>query len=122
MVKKILIIDDEQDFVDTTSFSLENSGFTVLASLDGLSGIEKAKKQKPDIILLDLMMPDIDGYEIAKRLKEDKLTANIPIIVLTAVMSADLEQKIQQSKASDYMFKPCDLDILTQKIEKIVNK
>lgn len=118
MAKKILIIDDEQDFVDTLSFSLKSHGFEVFCVPDGPSGIEKSKSEKPDLIVLDLMMPDMDGYEVAKRLKADNSTSHIPIIVLTAAVTPNLNQKIWQIQAIDCITKPCDLDDLTDKIKK----
>ena len=118
MPKKILIIEDEKDFVDTLSFSLKSYGFEVADALDGVSGIEKAKTEKPDLIILDLMMPGMDGYEVAKRLKADDSTSRIPIIVLTAAVSPDLEQKVFQLHATDCVTKPCDLEELIDKIKK----
>ncbi|MFH0772275.1 MAG: response regulator [Candidatus Omnitrophota bacterium] len=118
MNKKILIIDDEADFADTLSFSLESNGFAVVSAPDGPSGIEKLKSEKPDLIILDLMMPGMDGYEVAKRLKADNATSKIPIIVLTASVTPDLKQKVCSIQAIDCVTKPCDLEDLVDKIKK----
>ncbi len=120
MNKKILLIDDEQDFIETVSFSLATGGFDVSTAPDGPSGIEKASTYKPDLIILDLMMPGMDGYEVAKRLKADKATADIPIIVLTATVTKELGQKVRETKAADYMTKPCDLEELLKKVKTIL--
>ncbi|MFH1440658.1 MAG: response regulator [Candidatus Omnitrophota bacterium] len=120
MAKKILIIDDEQDFVETLSFYLRDNGFEVFDAANGTIGIEKAQAEKPDLIILDLMMPDIDGYEAAKRLKVDNVTVNIPIIVFTASITPDLKEKIKQIQVVDYVVKPCDLEELVDKIKKIL--
>lgn len=119
MNKKILIIDDERDFVETVSFALEADGFLVSNAADGPAGITKAKAELPDLIILDLMMPGMDGYEVARRLKTDKLTADIPIIVLTATVTKELEQKVCETKAADCMTKPCDLEELLKKVKSI---
>jgi len=120
MAKKILLIDDEKDFIETISFSLATNGFDVSTASDGPSGIEKANTYKPDLIILDLMMPGIDGYEVARRLKSDKATADIPIIVLTAAVTKELGQKVRESKAADYITKPCDLEELLKKVKSIL--
>jgi len=118
MAKKILIIDDEADFVDTLSFSLESNGFEVVSASNGPSGIEKLKNENPDLIILDLMMPGMDGYEVVKRLKADGASSNIPIIVLTAAVTPDLKQKVCSVQAVDCVTKPCDLEELMDKIKK----
>ncbi len=120
MSKKILIIDDEADFVETLSFSLESNGFEVVSAPDGPSGIEKLKNENPDLIILDLMMPGMDGCEVAKRLKADKATSGIPILMLTAAVTPDLKQKVCSVQAMDYVTKPCDLEELVEKIKKIL--
>ena len=120
MSKKILLIDDEKDFIETVSFSLTTNGFDVSTAPDGPSGIEKARSYKPDLIILDLMMPGMDGHEVARSLKSDKATADIPIIVLTATVTKELGQKVRETKATDYMIKPCDLDELFKKIKSIL--
>lgn len=118
MPKKILIIDDERDFVETLSFSLESQGFAVSHAPDGPSGIEKLKGEKPDLIILDLMMPGMDGYEVAKKLRADNSASRIPIIVLTAAVTPNLNQKVCQIQAVDCVTKPCDLEDLTGRIKK----
>jgi len=120
MSKKILIIDDERDFVETVSFALEAKGFLVSNAADGPAGIMKANAEKPDLIILDLMMPGMDGYEVAGRLKSDSLTSGIPMIVLTAAVTKDLSQKIREAQAADYLTKPCDLEELIKKVKSVL--
>ena len=118
MSKKILIIDDERDFVETLSFSLQSNGFVVSHALDGPGGIEKAKAEKPDLIILDLMMPCMGGYEVNKKLKADNSTSRIPIMVLTAAVTPNLNQKVCQIQGIDCVTKPCDLEDLMERIKK----
>jgi len=118
--KKILLINDEKDFIETVSFALSADGFDVSTAQDGPSGIGQARSYRPDLIILDLMMPGIDGYEVAGRLKSDKATSDIPIIVLTATVTKELGQKIREIKAVDCMIKPCDLEDLLKKVKSIL--
>ncbi len=120
MAKKILLIDDELDFIETVSFALEADGFLVSNAPDGLAGITKAKAELPDLIILDLMMPKMNGYEVARRLKSDSLTSGIPILVLTAAVTKELDQKVRETKAADCVTKPCDLDELLKKVKSIL--
>lgn len=120
MSKKILIIDDERDFVETVLFALSSDGFEVSNASNGPNGLEQAKTLLPDLIILDLMMPDMDGYEVARRLKADSQTSAIPILVLTAAVTRDLSQKIRETKAVDYLTKPCDLEELIKRVKLVL--
>lgn len=122
MAKNILIIDDEKDLVAMLTFRLEANNFQVMSASDGPSGIEKAKGEKPDLIILDLMMPGIDGYTVAKRLKADSLTADIPIIILTAAVSLELSQKVRQVQAADCITKPFEPEELIGKVKKALGE
>jgi len=119
---KILIIDDEIDIVETVSFMLTARGYTVISAFDGIEGMEKAKLQKPNLIFLDIMMPGMDGYEICVKIKTDKDTKNIPIIMLTAKGESDSVQKAHKSGANDYIVKPFSLPTLLNKINKFLMK
>jgi len=122
MAKKILMIDDEKDLVDTLSFRLQAHGFDVISASDGPRGIEKAKADKPDLIILDLMMPGMDGYEVVKRLKADNATTNVPIIILTAAVSPELTQKVCNIHAADCITKPFEPRDLLEKVKKALSK
>ena len=122
MAKKILIIDDEKDLLEMLTFRLKAQGFEVFSALDGPSGIEKAKSDKPDLILLDIMMPGLDGYAVAKILKADKTTSGIPIIVFTAAVTPDLSQKVCEIHAIDCITKPFEPQVLLAKIAELLEK
>ena len=122
MAKKILIIDDERDLAEMISFRLEANGFEVSSALGGPSGIEKANTFKPDLIILDLMMPGMDGYEAAKRLKADVHTSKIPIIILTAAVSPELEQRVRSISAADCITKPFEPKDLVEKVKKALGE
>ena len=120
MPKKILLIDDEEDLVTMLGFRLEASGLRVVGASGGREGIEKAKKEKPDLILLDLMMPNMDGFEVAVRLSEDSSTKSIPIVIFTAAVSPELAEKIRQTHAVGYLTKPFEPEVLIAKVKKVL--
>lgn len=112
MGKKILVIDDEVDLCATIRAQLETSGFNVSAALSGREGLDKVKEYKPDLIILDLMMPLMDGFEVCGRLKKDAQTSTIPIIVLTALEQDDAAKKALSMGAEGYLVKPFEQDSL----------
>ena len=125
MSKKILIIDDDPDLVEAVSMLLEASGLVPLAAYGGEEGLAKAKSETPDLIVLDIMMPGIDGYEVAKRLSADDGLSGIPVIMLTAV--TDFVGSTSYSHASgkelvadDFFAKPVDPESLVRRILELV--
>jgi len=82
--KRILVVDDERHIVRLIQVNLEREGYQVLTAFDGKDGLQKAKTEKPDLIVLDVMMPYMDGFEVLKNMKADPVTAEIPVIMLTA--------------------------------------
>jgi len=92
-MKKILIIDDDRDLADTIKSVLEYAGYAVLLSHEGEDGVAKAKEQKPDLILLDIMMPGMDGTEAVTQLKAEPLVRDIPVILLTGLISSEDKTK-----------------------------
>lgn len=124
MVKKqrILLVDDEPHIVELVKFRLELSGYEVIAAHNGMEALEKAQNDRPDLILLDVMMPGMDGYEVATKLKENRHTRRIPIIMLTAkAEEEDIKEAIRVG-AVDYIVKPFDPFAILKKISKILSK
>ncbi len=105
-MKKILVIDDLPENVFMLQDRLEHEGYQVITAYDGKSGIEKAKNELPDLILLDVMMPDITGIEVCKTLVVDKKTSGIPIILVTAKSDAEDTKEGLEAGAFDYIKKP----------------
>ena len=102
----ILVIDDEKDLIDLVRYNLEKEGFDVIAASDGQSGLEVASRHAPDLVVLDLMMPGIDGLQICQRLRADPRTARMPVIMLTAkATEADRIVGLELG-ADDYITKP----------------
>ena len=121
-MKKILIVDDEQDIVESLKFVLEVGGYTCYCAYNGEDGLRMAKELTPDLIILDVMMPKINGYKISRLLKYDKKYKDIPIIMVTA-RSQDEDKLIgEETGADEYITKPFDLDYVVQRVNEYLNK
>ncbi len=120
--KKILLVDDEEDVLRTVGFRLQSSGYDVVTASDGLEGLEKAHSEKPDLVILDLMLPKMDGYKVCAFLKKDTRYRNIPIIMFTA-KAGDLDKKIGLEVGADaYVMKPFEPPELVEAVEKLLAK
>jgi DNA-binding response OmpR family regulator len=117
-MKRILAVDDEPHILKLIAFSLRSHGFEVLEAADGLSAVEIAQAEKPDLILLDVMMPALDGYEACRRIKADEETAEIPIFMLTAKTQATEETTGMDAGATDYIRKPFTPKDLVARVEE----
>ena len=116
---KILLIEDNELNLDMLTRRLERKGFTVISAVDGLSGIEKANQEKPKLIIMDLSLPILDGWDAAKKLKAAHATKSIPIIALTAHAMKGDRQKALNAGCDEYDTKPVDFDRLLGKIGKV---
>ena len=117
--KKILIIEDDPDVSRLTEFILRHD-YDVISSEDGREGIEKVKEEKPDLILLDIYMAGLSGFEVCRTLKEEPDTGPIPIIMLTAGAQKHEVSKGYASGADDYIIKPFEPEELIKRIEKLL--
>ncbi len=118
MAKKILVVDDDLNIVRVVESRLKANGYEVTHSGDGLDGIKKAASEKPDLILLDVNMPGMNGLEALKKLKYDDSTKPIPVIMFTATHELDAIRNIFDSGAIDYISKPFNASELLKKIER----
>ena len=117
---RILVVDDEIYIVHILDFSLGMEGYEVLTALDGEQALEKARAEKPDLIVLDIMMPKLDGYETCKRLKADADTKDVPVILLSA-KGRNVDQKVGfEVGADDYITKPFSPRKLVERINAIL--
>ena len=117
MTQKILIIDDEQDIVETLQFTLETEGYECHTAFDGEEGLRLAKELFPDLIILDVMMPKMNGFKICRLLKYDNAYKNIPIIMLTARSQDEDKSLGEETGANEYVTKPFELEDIIQKIK-----
>ncbi len=121
-MKKILLVDDEQDIVETLKFVLEAEGYTCFCAYNGEDGLKLAKEIIPDLMVLDVMMPKINGFKISRLLKYDAKYKNIPIIMLTA-RSQDSDKQIGEETGADvYITKPFDLDEVVLTVAKLLKE
>jgi len=120
--KKILLIEDEPCQVLMVGFRLEANNFDFISACNGEEGLKKAHEEKPDLILLDLFMPGINGYEVCRRLKLDQGTQNIPIVFFTASVGHDIKVKFREYGADDYICKPFEAEDLLSKINVLLKE
>ncbi len=117
---KILIVDDEEDIVESLSFMLQTQGYETICAYDGEEGLKLAKEENPDLIMLDVMMPKINGYKICRLLKYDAKYKNIPIIMLTA-RSQESDKAIgEETGADEYITKPFEFNDVLEIMQKYI--
>ncbi len=122
MPKKILIADDDQNTVSFLASMLKANKYEVVAAFDGLQTITVAHKEKPDLILLDIMMPVRSGVNIFENLKMSTLTAITPVIFITGVANPEIKQKALEMGAADYVVKPFETEYLLSKVRKALGE
>ncbi len=120
--KRILIVDDETDLLETLSMRLQANNYDVITAVDGMEGLNKAKKEKPDLIVLDILMPKLDGYQVCRMLKFDKNLNKIPIIMLTALDKQEDKEWGKKVNADAYMTKHFEAQELLDKIKFLLGK
>jgi DNA-binding response OmpR family regulator len=122
MAQKILIVDDDLDTLQLVGTTLERQGFAITAAKDGEQGLEFARKEHPDLILLDIMMPKMDGYEVTRRLRADPDTAEIPILMFTAKAQVDDKVEGLEVGADDYLTKPTHPSELVARVRALLKR
>lgn len=118
MAKTVLVADDEKSITDLVAFALEMEGITVIQAFDGPEALRLVELEHPDLVMLDIMMPGIDGREVSRRIKENPATANIPVVLFSAAPNPNLSQ----AKADAYMAKPFDLDKMIATIRQLLGE
>ena len=118
--KRVLCIEDEQEMIDLIKLILERRGFEVLGAVGGKEGLEVIRREMPDLILLDLMMPEVDGWEVYRQMRADEQLKDIPVIVVTAkAQSIDKVLGLHIAKVDDYVTKPFGPQELLKSINKV---
>jgi len=123
--KRILVVDDEPDFAAIVQGNLEKEGFEVEIAYNGVEGLEKVRSNPPDAIVLDVMMPEMDGYKVCRELKADEKYADIPVVLLTAVASHVTSTRYSHqdgmsTEADDYIAKPASAEEITESIKRLL--
>lgn len=124
---RILVVDDDPDLVETVSMMLEKGGHQVVPAYGGLEGLKKVREFMPDAVVLDVMMPDKDGFEVCKEIKADPSLRNIPVLLLTAVASKISETKYtprmaMETEADDYVDKPVKPEEIARRVQELIAK
>ncbi len=122
MRKTILVVDDDAELVELISFNLKQAGYSIVTAADGVDALKKARSMQPDLIVLDVMMPELDGFAVCEILRRDPATASIPIMMLTALSSELGRVAGLGSGASDFVTKPFSPRLLVQRIEELLQK
>ena len=117
--KKILIVDDEKEMVEVETLRLQAHGYDVVVAYEGESGLKLARSEKPDLVILDIMLPKMDGYEVCRRFKQDADCRHIPIILVSAVDQKLDTQLGTKVGADDYFTKPFEPALLLAKIREL---
>ena len=121
--KLVVCIEDEPEMIDLVKLILSRKGFQVVGAMGGREGLEAIQAHKPDLVLLDLMMPDMDGWEVYQKMKADDATKSIPVIVVTAkAQSIDKVLGLHIAKVDDYIAKPFSPQELLNSVEKILSQ
>jgi len=121
MTKKIMVVDDEPDILFTVGQMLEVNGYEVIKAVDGKECLDKLNQVTPDLVLLDIMMPEMSGWDVAAKIKEKPEWSSIPIVFLTA-KGDSMSVGIGGLAAEDYITKPFDIEDLKNRVQKILNK
>lgn len=117
---RILVVDDAKNIILVVKMSLEKAGYNVFTARDGLTAVQKAREQKPDLILLDILLPNMNGFLVFEALKEEPETADIPVVFLTAkAEKKDLDRALSMG-AKDFLVKPIKQEELLTTIDKIL--
>jgi len=120
MVPRILIVDDEGDFIELVKFRLANLGCEFLVAADGVHALSQAREGRPDLILLDILLPDLDGLSVCEILRRQPATKKIPIIFMSA-LSSDVTKRSAAMHAEDFFTKPLDLNRLEKRIAELLH-
>jgi DNA-binding response OmpR family regulator len=120
MAKKILLVDDEQALLEMVKMRLETNGYDVITAGDGQEALDTARQEKPDLIILDLMLPKMDGYKVCALLKKDSRYASIPILMFTAKAQQDDVKIGEEVGANGYITKPFEPQALLAKIKEVL--
>ncbi len=122
MRRKVLVVEDDPDQLEVTRLSLKAAGFAIGTAADGVEALKKARTVSPDLILLDVMMPGMDGFAVCETLRENPATASIPVLMLTGLCSHISQLVAFDAGATDYLIKPFVPEELVSKVEKLLSR
>jgi DNA-binding response OmpR family regulator len=120
MNTRVLVVDDEQDTLNLLRTILEISGYVPITTLNSVDAVGLAEVEKPDVVLLDIMMPKLDGFTLCKMMRANTATQNLPIIFVTAYESLDIEERRAEAGANKVINKPINMDVLIKAIDEVL--
>jgi len=120
--RRVLIVDDEEDLVKIVAFTLKHAGYDILTAYNGNEGLRAAQEEKPDLIILDLMLPKMDGYKICALLKANSKYSHIPIIIFTARAQETDKEMSKEAGANAYISKPFEPEVLLDMVKKLLRE
>ncbi|GAB4418270.1 MAG: hypothetical protein Kow00106_14270 [Anaerolineae bacterium] len=121
MPTRVLVVDDEKDTLRLLRTVLQIGGFEPITTLNSLEALDLAEREKPDVVLLDIMMPELDGFMLCKMMRQNPLTQDLPIIFVTAYQSLDIEERRLEAGADLVVHKPISVDSLVGAIHKVLD-
>lgn len=120
--KKILVVEDDRSLSDVLSYNLRQAGYEVLVAYDGQDGLSQAQRKSPDLLVLDIMLPVLDGYEVCRRLRSSQAAQNMPILMLTAKSEESDEMVGFTLGADDYVTKPFSIKVLLERVKALLRR
>jgi DNA-binding response OmpR family regulator len=120
MVSRILIVDDEQDFIELLQYKLAGHGYELIVANDGIHALSQARTMKPNLILLDILLPDLDGLSVCEILRRQPATKKIPVIFMSA-LSSEVTKRTANMHAQDFFTKPLNLNRLEKRIGELLH-
>src|SRR5271168_5184519 len=120
MANRILLVDDENDFIELLQYKLAGQGYDFIVANDGVQALSQARQFKPDLILLDILLPDMDGLSVCEILKRQPATKKIPVIFMSA-LSSDVTKRTAAMQAEDFFTKPLDLERLVNRVRDLLS-
>lgn len=122
MRKKILVVEDDSDLLEILRLSLKSAGYSIATAKNGIEALKKARTLGPDLIVLDLVLPELDGFAVCETLRKDRLTAGVPVVVITGLSSEFTRLAGFESGATDYVTKPFTPSELVSKVDAWLKK
>lgn len=121
-MSKILIVDDDIELIKLLRLKFSREGYNVITAMDAYTAVQSANKEKPDLIILDIMLPAGGGYHALKNIRLTTHGWQIPIVILTGIKDEELQQKIKKEGVDAYLQKPCDYDLLSKTVKNILDQ
>jgi len=122
MTRRILVVDDEPDVLAVTGYRLRKAGYKVATAPDGQGALDEMRRSRPDLVLLDLRMPGMDGIDVCRHIRQDENLKDVPVILLTASSDSIAREQVRQAESDGLLLKPCDLTVLLDTVQRLLEQ